>query len=154
VRSDDVYLVRRIRVAPISALAADPGLTQLAGKLERMHDTRSTELKSVDKEIKRTRPGSLSSPAIYGSIAVSAAGLVDAIATATTGVPWLSLTFAVGGVVSGGVGAKDKLRENALRRNRNFERKVLRRDLDEITQARIRVRRALASVGSDRRRSR
>jgi hypothetical protein len=68
---------------------------------------------------------------------------------ATTAVPWLSLAFAVGGVVSGGVGARDKLRENALRRNRNFERKVLRRDLDEITEARLRVWRALVSVGPD-----
>ena len=146
-RSDEVYFFRRIRVAPLAELAAEPSLDDFADTLEKLHIDRQAKLESVDKEIKRTRPSALSSPAIYGGIAASAGGLVDAITTTTTGVPWVSLSFAVGGVLSGAVGARDKRCQNDLRANRNFERRVLRRDLEEITAARKRVRRALAQRG-------
>jgi hypothetical protein len=98
---------------------------------------------SIDEEIRRSRPSALSGRAIYGGIAASAGGLVDALATTASGVPWISLSFSVGGVLAGGIGARDRRRENALRANRNFERGALRRDLVEITEARLRVRQAL-----------
>jgi hypothetical protein len=149
VRGDDVNLVRRIRVAPLHEIAADPGLLQLAARLDALAAAYSAALLSIDREIKRSRPRALSGPAMYGGIAASAGGLVDALATTASGVPWISLAFAVGGVLAGGIGASDTRRENTLRGNRNFERKALRRDLVEITEARVRLRQALALLAGD-----
>jgi hypothetical protein len=70
--------------------------------------------------------------------------LADAIATATTGVPWFGLTLGIVGMASTAAGARDKRRETEANVNLVFEIKTRRRDLEELNEALQRVNHALA----------
>lgn len=143
-RGADVYLVRRVRLTPIADLARSPKLSELASTIERLHIACSTELATLERISSRNRPNPWSGTAILGGAAATAVGLADAIATATTGVPWFGLTLGIVGMASAAAGARDKRRETEANANLVFEIKTRRRDLEELNEALQRVNHALA----------
>ena len=129
-RGAEVYLVRRVRLTPIADLARSPKLLELASTIERLHIACSTELATLERISSRNRPNPWSGAAILGGAAATAVGLADAIATATTGVPWFGLTLGIVGMASAAAGARDKRRETEANANLVF------RDQDKASRSR------------------